>query len=316
MERDVSVASAAQVVAALRERGHEVVSVDAEAGVLSAADEKGVFARGIDREPPEAARGSGLPRVAADLARDQYDVVFLALHGGSGENGTVQALLDAHGLRYTGSGQLGSALAWDKSLSKQLFALARIPTPAWRMAPVDAKTVERELGFPVIVKPSGQGSTVGLTLVDEPEALASAIAHAQQFDDDVLVERFIAGRELTVGVLDGGALAVGEIIPARGEIFDYEAKYQAEAAEEIFPADVPATVAKDTQTLALAAHAALRLSDYSRADFRLDASDGLWCLEVNTLPGLSPGSLLPQSAAAAGIEFDELCERICRAALS
>lgn len=315
MERDVSVASAAQVVAALRGRGHEVVSVDAERGLLSADDEKAVFARRIDREPPKAVRGSGLPRVVADLAREHYDVVFLALHGGSGENGTVQALLDVHGLRYTGSGQLGSALAWDKSLSKQLFALAQVPTPAWRMAPVDAKAVERDLGFPVIVKPSGQGSTVGLTLVDEPEGLAAAIGHAQQFDDAVLVERFIAGRELTVGVLEGKALAVGEIIPARGEIFDYEAKYQSEAADEIFPADVPASVASQTQTLAMMAHDALRVSDYSRADFRLDASGGLWCLEVNTLPGLSPGSLLPQSAAAAGIGFDELCERICHAAL-
>lgn len=316
MERDVSVASARQVVAALRERGHEIVSVDAERGALSAADEKAVLAKAIDREPPKAVRGSGLPRVVADLAHDRYDVVFLALHGGSGENGTVQALLDVHGLRYTGSGQLGSALAWDKGLSKQLFVLAQVPTPAWRMAPVDAKTVERDLGFPVIVKPSGQGSTVGLTLVREPEALTSAIGHAQRFDDSVLVERFIAGRELTVGVLEGKALAVGEIIPARGEIFDYEAKYQAEAAEEIFPADVPAVVAKQAQMLAMVAHDALRLSHYSRVDFRLDANGSLWCLEANTLPGLSAGSLLPQSAAAAGIEFGELCERICLAALN
>ncbi len=183
------------------------------------------------------------------------------------------------------------------------------------MAPIDAEVVERDLGFPVIVKPSGQGSTVGLSLVRQPEELAAAIEHAAGFDRDVLVERYIAGRELTVGVIGGEPLAVGEIIPVQGEIFDYEAKYQVDAAREIFPADVPEDVAKQAQALALAAHAALKLSCYSRADFRLDADGGLWCLEVNTLPGMSSGSLLPQSAVAAGIPFGELCERICLGAM-
>jgi D-alanine-D-alanine ligase len=144
--------------------------------------------------------------------------------------------------------------------------------------------------------------------------MAAAIEHASQFDTEVLIEQFIAGRELTVGVLDGQPLAVGEIIPVQGNIFDYEAKYQLDAAQEIFPADVSADVAKQTMDLALAAHAALRLGYYSRADFRMDAAGQLSCLEVNTLPGLSRGSLLPKSAAAAGISFDELCERISVAA--
>ena len=315
MERDVSVASAAQVVAALRSRGHQVTAVDAEHGVLTAANESSVFAKGIDRAPPQSTTGTGLPKVIADLAGGDFDLVFLALHGGSGENGAVQTLLDAHGLSYTGSGSLGSALAWNKEISKQLFVLAQIPTPAWRTAPVDAEAVERGLGFPVIVKPAGQGSTVGLTLVTEPNGLAPAIDLAGRFDSAVLVERFIDGRELTVGVLDGKALAVGEIIPRESAIFDYEAKYQLDAAEEIFPADVPKDIAKQAQMLALIAHDALKLEHYSRADFRLDENGGLWCLEVNTLPGLSRGSLLPQSARAAGIEFDELCERICQAAV-
>lgn len=316
LERDVSVASAAQVVTALRSRGHEIVAVDAEHGPLAEADEAAVLARRIDRRPPLATRGSGLPRVAAKLAGAGFDLVFLALHGGDGENGTVQALLDLHGLRYTGSGRLGSSLAWDKSISKQLFACAKIPTPAWRVAPAGARAIERELGFPVIVKPAGQGSTVGLSLVADAGGLDSAIELASRFDSQVLIERYVPGRELTVGILGDRALAVGEIIPARGDIFDYEAKYQPDAAQEIFPADISSDVARLAQTLGLAAHSALRLTHYSRVDFRLDENGGLWCLEVNTLPGLSRGSLLPQSAAAVGIPFDELCERICDAALA
>jgi D-alanine-D-alanine ligase len=315
MERDVSVASAAQVVKALRSRGHEVVAVDAERGPLSAREEKATLSRQVDRKPPQATRGSGLPRVVAGLPGNGFDVVFLALHGGSGEDGTVQALLDVHGLKYTGSGRLGSSLAWNKSIAKQLFMLAQVPTPAWRLAPADAKTVERQVGFPVIVKPSGQGSTVGLSRVDDPDDLEAAIELASRFDNEVLIERYIAGRELTVGVLEDKPLAVGEIIPASGDIFDYESKYQPGGATEIFPADIPSDVAKQAQMLALIAHAALYLTQYSRTDFRLDENGSLWCLEVNTLPGLSATSLLPQSAAAVGISFDELCERICRAAI-
>jgi len=314
-ERDVSVASAAQVVGALRSRGHEVVAVDSERGPLSQQAEA-VLGKGIDRKPPAGTKGTALPRVVADLVGGGFDLVFLALHGGSGENGTVQSLLDLHGLRYTGSGRLGSSLAWDKGISKQIFVLAQIPTPAWRMAPASAKTIERELGFPVIVKPSGQGSTVGLSKVDDPDGLEAAIELAARFDGDVLIEHYIAGRELTVGVLGDQPLAVGEIIPAQGDIFDYEAKYQPGGADEIFPADLPEALATQVKTLALIAHAALKLEDYSRADFRLDENGSLWCLEVNTLPGLSRGSLLPQSAAAAGIEFAELCDRICQAALA
>jgi D-alanine-D-alanine ligase len=314
MERDVSVASAKQVVAALRSRGHDVVAVDAERGTLSGADEAATFARDIERKPPPRTTGSGLPRVIAEVAASDCAGVFLAMHGGTGENGTLQALLDVHGVRYTGSGHLGTSLAWDKIVSKQLFVQARIPTPAWFSAPVDVRTIAAELGFPVIVKPAGQGSTVGLSLVDGPDGIEAAIEHAAQYDNEVLIEQFIAGRELTVGVLDGKPLTVGEIVPVRGNIFDYEAKYQADAAKEIFPADVSAEIAQRTKDLALEAHAALRLGYYSRADFRMDEAGNLWCLEVNTLPGLSRGSLLPKSAAAAGIAFDELCERISRAA--
>ena len=315
MERDVSVASGAQVVKALRSRGHGVIAVDAERGSLSSDEEAAIFAKAIDKKPPTVAARSNLPRVISELPGQGFSVVFIAMHGTGGEDGSLQSLLDLHGLRYTGSGRLGSALAWDKGVAKQMFALSQIPTPAWLIAPADAKTVERELGFPVVVKPSGQGSTVGLSLVKSAAGLAEAVSRASQFGGDVLIERYIPGRELTVGVLGNKPLTVGEIIPAQGDIFDYESKYQPAGADEIFPADIPDELAKQVQMLGLIAHSALRLSHYSRADFRLDDNGSLWCLEVNTLPGLSPGSLLPQSAAAAGIPFDELCERICQSAL-
>jgi D-alanine-D-alanine ligase len=237
------------------------------------------------------------------------------MHGGSGEDGTVQALLDLAGIPYTGSGKLGSALGWDKDVAKRLFLAAGVPTPPWLMAPVSTQLAAQRLGFPLIVKPNGQGSTVGLTLVKTPAELDAAIELAGGFDSQVMLERYIEGRELTVGILDDQALAVGEIIPATGPIFDYAAKYQAGGAEEIFPADVTAEQTARAQDLALRVHRALKLETYSRVDFRMDAAGELWCLEVNTLPGLTAASLLPRAAAAVGIGFAELCERICRGAL-
>jgi D-alanine-D-alanine ligase len=320
MERDVSAASAAQVVRALRARGHSIIAVDAARGTLGADAERELLTGRIDRLPPPPSAGrSGLPAVvdstgaAADL-RD-IDLVFVALHGGSGENGAIQSVLDLAGLPYTGSGRLASAIAWDKDVAKRLFLAAGVPTPEWLMAPVDAPTVAAKIGYPAIVKPNGQGSTVGLTLVESPEGLDAAIATAARFDSEVMIERYIPGRELTVGILGDEPLAVGEIVPAEGPIFDYAAKYQPGGAQEIFPADLTAKQTRRVQELGLKAHVALKLDDYSRADFRLDGEGGLWCLEVNTLPGLSSSSLLPRSAAAVGIDFPELCERICKAAL-
>lgn len=314
MERDVSIASAAQVVAALRSRGHEVVAYDSGRGRLTAADEQHLFERKIDSRPPEKSEVMSLPTVvsAPDLA--DVDLVFLAMHGGSGEDGTVQALLDLAGIPYTGTGKLGSALGWDKDVAKRLFLAAGVPTPDWLMAPVSTSLAAQRLGFPLIVKPNGQGSTVGLTLVRTPPELEPAIEHAFSFDSEVMLERYIEGRELTVGILDDKPLAVGEIIPATGPIFDYAAKYQTGGAEEIFPADLTAEQTERIQELALRVHRALKLETYSRVDFRMD-DDGFWCLEVNTLPGLTEASLLPRAAAAVGIGFAELCERICHGAL-
>ena len=316
MERDVSVASGAQVVRALREAGHDVVAVESTQGVLSPAQETELLTAGIERLPPEqlGEAATRLPAIVVKPDLADVDLVFVALHGGAGEDGTVQALLDLAGMRYTGSGALGSALAMDKDVAKRLFLAAGVPTPEWLMAPAVSEAVTEKLGFPVIVKPNGQGSTVGLSLVDDESGLDGAIAAAAAFDSEVMLERYIPGREFTVGIVDDEALAVGEIVPASGDIFDYTAKYQAGAAQEIFPADLAPEIAQRIQELGLAAHRALKLGSYSRVGFRMDPQGGLWVLEVNTLPGLSTGSLLPQSAGAAGIDFVELCERICRGA--
>jgi D-alanine-D-alanine ligase len=316
MERDVSVASAAQVIAALRSRGHTVVAIDTARGKLPAAAESEVLTTSIDREPPAPMPVGALPSVVANAELREVEVVFLALHGTRGEDGTIQALLDLAQIPYTGSGTLGSAIGWDKDIAKRLFLAAGVPTPDWLMAPADPASVDRKLGYPLIVKPNGQGSTVGLTLVKAARDLGAAVELAARFDDAVMLERYVAGRELTVGILDDAPLAVGEIIPATGPIFDYAAKYQVGGAQEIFPADLTPDQTARAQDLALRVHRALKLDCYSRVDFRMDEDGGLWCLEVNTLPGLTSGSLLPRAAAAVGIGFPEVCERICRAALA
>ena len=315
-ERDVSIASGAQVVAALRSRGHHVIAVDPAVGVLAPEDEERFLKGGVAPEPPAETELGRLRLIDLRSALTQaplsdVDVLFLALHGSFGEDGTLQALLDTTGVPYTGSGMLGSAVAMDKDVSKRLFRYASVPTPDWCMAPVAAHDVAAITGFPAVVKPSKQGSTVGLTVVRDPSDLAAAIAEAYRFDDEVMIERFVPGRELTVPILGEAALPVGEII-SRHEIFDYECKYQPGMAEEIFPADLRSDRASTVQRLALEAHRALKLGGYSRVDFRMDADGGLWCLEANTLPGMTAASLFPKGAAAAGIPFPEICERICR----
>lgn len=290
-ERAVSLSSGARVAAALRERGHQVTEADPS---------------------PD-------PFAILDTAR-AAEVVWMALHGGAGEDGTIQALFDLAGVTYTGSGHLGSALAMDKDLSKHLLRAAGVPTADWRMvtraqaesewrAPPFAAATFAALGDPVVVKPSKQGSTVGLSVVKAPDGLAAGIAEAFEHDDEVMLEAYVPGRELTVGVLGETALPVGEIIP-KHEIYDYECKYVAGMAEELFPAPLPAPVRDEAQRLALAACRVLKLSGCVRVDFRLHPGGGLYCLEANTLPGMTGTSLVPQAAMAAGISFPELCERI------
>src|SRR5579859_3524696 len=318
-ERDVSIASAAQIIPALRDLGHDVVAIDTVTGRLTGEAEKKLLTSGVGPEPPSTTALANMRESALALTSNasdirDVDVVFLALHGGAGEDGRVQAVLDLAGLAYTGSNHIASATAMDKDLSKRLFRAAGVPTADWLMAPAQAQHVSEALGWPVVVKPNKQGSTVGLSIVRQSSELEPALALAARFDSETMVERFIPGRELTVGILEGAALPVGEIIP-KGEIFDYAAKYQKGGAREVFPADLPKAAAEELQRLALRAHAALKLGVYSRIDFRMDPQGRFWCLEANSLPGMTSGSLLPQAARAAGIEFPKLVERICRAAL-
>jgi D-alanine-D-alanine ligase len=326
-ERDVSLASGLRIAEALRTRGHEVQVIDTARGPVTQSDEQRMLASGVVKQrppsPSELARMSAesVADTAARLpARGDCDVAFLALHGGRGEDGTIQALLDLAGVAYTGSGHLPSALAMDKDLSKHLFRAHGVGTADWLMAteresPPDESIVERALGWPVIVKPSKQGSTVGLSIVKEPSALRAAIADAFEHDDEVMIEQFVAGRELTVGILGGEALPVGEIIP-KHEIYDYECKYTAGMADELFPAPLTAAQTAAVQDEARRAFAALKLGGCARIDFRMNDGGAFFCLEANTLPGMTATSLIPQAAAAAGMPFPELCERIAELAVS
>jgi D-alanine-D-alanine ligase len=318
-ERDVSIASAAQVIPALRALGHEVYGVDTASGRLPPAAEHSLLANRIAPLPPSSTSIAKVRAQARHLSPEYFDiqatdVVFLALHGGAGEDGRIQALLDLAGLTYTGSNPISSAAAMDKELAKRLFRSIDVPTADWRMAPIQAAEVDRCLGWPVVVKPAKQGSTVGLTVVRSAEGLQSAIQNALAFDDEVMIEKFVPGREFTVGILGQQPLPVGEIF-APGEIFDYRSKYQHGGAREVFPADLPPAECARVQDYALRAHQVLKLGLYSRIDFRRDAAGEFWCLEANSLPGLTATSLLPQAARAAGIDFPTLLDRICKGAI-
>lgn len=319
-ERDVALASGLQIAAALRERGHTVATVDLATGYVPPDLEASLLPGGVGRAPPRVdtlksrERGMLTAGLGEIPAIREAEVICLALHGGVGENGTVQALLDVIGIPYTGSGVLGSALAFDKDAAKHVLRDSGVPTPRWIMAPADATRVQNEAGFPCIVKPSNEGSSVGLSLVRELEKLPDAVALAGRYDNDVMIEEYIPGRELTVGVVGDRALPVIEII-AKHELFDYECKYTPGMADE-FPAELPPELAKRLQDAALRAHRALKLGGYSRIDFRATAGGDIFCLEANTLPGMTANSLIPKGARAAGMSFPDLCETICRLAMA
>ena len=313
-ERAVSLSSGVEVSRALREAGHEVVAVDTVRGVLAPREEELLRQGGVRRAPPTPEELGGLDESnTVALTRDPtlgaIDVFFVALHGGSGEDGTVHALLDIAGVPYTGSDRLGCSLAMDKEVSKRLFRDARIPTPMWMTGTPTPEEVERRLGLPVIVKVASGGSSLRLVLAHDRSELERAIEESWTWNDLVLFEQYHKGRELTVGVVGGRALPVGEIIPAH-ELFDYECKYQPGLAEEIFPADIDTELAQRVQRLAVQAHNALRLREYSRIDFIVDGDGVPWCLEANACPGMTANSLLPKAARAAGIKFPQLCDQI------
>ncbi len=333
-ERDVSLSSGSLIAAALIRKGHEVCAVDLYTG--KAPDGKApAFTRDtiapyrVGRAVPDldalmVESGRGQARIAPNIPAlcHEADVVYIALHGDVGENGQLQAFLDMETIPYTGSGYAGSLLAMDKDLSKQMLTRAGVLTPEWlyvdlrdgdQLAAI-ADRIEEEIGYPMVIKPCAGGSSVGVSMPTNRDALLTALEHAAVFETTILAEHRILGRELTVSILGGRVLPAVEIIPKNG-FYDYENKYQAGMTTEICPA--PLT---DTEFAALAdatvkGFEALRLRGYARFDFILDADGTPWCLEANTLPGMTPTSLLPQAAAAAGMGYDELCETIVSMAI-
>ncbi|MEJ2340925.1 MAG: D-alanine--D-alanine ligase [Gemmatimonadales bacterium] len=320
-ERQVSLSSGKEVLKALRSRGHTVHTVDTATGYVPADREADLFPAEVGIDPPdmESLRAtfdeSALFRITeADVVREA-DVVFLALHGSPAEDGKLQAMLDLAGIRYTGTGSLGSAVAMDKRLSKELFDAAGVPTAPWAPRNRGYEEILDDLGLPLVVKPSGGGSTIGLTVVHDAVDLGPAMQLAEGYDRDVLVERFVPGRELTVGILLGEALPVLEITPSH-EIYDYECKYTPGMTSYEVPARLEPGEAEELARLSLAAHQVLRQGSFGRVDFVRGEEDGVfYCLETNSLPGMTSTSLLPTAAASVGITFPELCERIAIAAL-
>jgi D-alanine-D-alanine ligase len=319
MERDVSLASGSLIANSLLESGHSAVLVDLYYGI---EDEKMTFENTNGRYEYK------IPEVAPDLETiiasnggrrnpigknviefcKTADVVFLALHGGVGENGKLQALLEMNNIKFTGSSSIGCMLSMDKIISKELVAFDGIPTAQWLTNKDDRDSLETLI--PCFVKPSDNGSSVGVTKVVNADELENALSEAEKFSENVLVEKQVVGREFSVGVIDGRALPPIEII-ATGDFYNYKVKYQAGLAREICPAPLSEELTKKLQSYAERAHKALRLGSYSRIDFILEKdSDEFFFLEANALPGMTPTSLLPQEAQADGMNYNELCLKL------
>ena len=330
-ERNVSLSSGCKVCAALRELGHEVAFVDMYLGTQEAPAKlfgapipealTKVGRQAPDLEAVRAAREGGgdgqFGPGVLDLCR-MADIVFLALHGACGEDGKVQAALELLGIPYTGAGYLGSAIAMDKDLTKRLVAPLGVVTPKWQKVTVTQENREelaRTVDLPCVVKPLDSGSSIGVSIARTREELSDALAQAIRLGGRTVIEEYIAGREIQVGILEDKALPSIEIIPKSG-FYDYENKYQPGAAEEITPAPIPEEWENRLGEAALTVFHALGLSVYSRADFIVTEDGTPWFLEINTLPGMTPTSLLPQEAAAVGIGYGELCQRIIEASLA
>ena len=322
-ERDVSLSSGKKIASALRDSGHKVCLLDLFLGMNDLpCDIKDAFTAEdndtgavISTEAPDiqsviAGRKQGLsPKVGShviELCRFA-DITFLALHGGDGENGKVQAFFDMLGIRYTGSSSEGCAVSMHKWISKQLLIGAGIPTPHG----IHLKKGETIPDFPLpcVVKPCCGGSSIGISIAHNISEYHNAVSDAFRFEDEILIESYISGRELSVAVLNGKALPVIEIIPKAG-FYDYANKYQPGFTAEITPAPISAEATELVQSLAEKTSKALFLSVYCRVDFLLTDAGEAYCLEANTLPGMTPTSLFPQEAAAVGISYPELCEKI------
>jgi len=253
------------------------------------------------------------PGLVDEIKKVSPDVVFIALHGRFGEDGTVQGLLEIMGIPYTGAGVSGSALAMDKAVTKKILKYHGIPTADFvtldRKSYDPANTMAECLGYPLVVKPATLGSTIGMSFVYKAEDLPAAIRLAFEHDDDVLLEKFIEGREVTAGVIDGRPLPLVEIV-VPGGVYDYQAKYQSTENKYLCPAPLDGDTTKKIQAMAVEVYRALKCYGVGRVDFRLDADGGLFVLEMNTIPGMTSTSLLPKAAAAAGMDFTALVETV------
>ena len=333
-ERDVSLVTGNMVSKALRKNGHNVILLDVFMGysdkeedvtdLFARSEEVSLTVEGIPTTEPDlaAVKASGPdqsdnffgPNVIAIC--QMADIVFMALHGENGENGKIQAAFDLFGIKYTGTGYLSSALAMDKNISKQFFRANQIPTPQGISMKRGAQLEFEETGLtlPCVVKPCCGGSSIGVSIVRTKEEYQKALADAFRWEEEVLIEDYIEGREFSVGVIDFKALPIIEIAPIEG-FYDYKNKYKAGSAVETCPADLPQEITEQMQRYAEAVTKALGLDTYSRMDFLLDKENRMYCLEANTLPGMTPTSLLPQEAQAVGMNFEELCEKLIQISL-
>lgn len=332
-ERNVSLSSGTMIAHALRRLGHQAALVDLYFGL---EDYDGPVAdyfcqpipdrwKQVDPKAPdlEQIRAQRKDQSASQFGPgvlalcQQADVVFLALHGTCGEDGRVQAAFDLMGIAYTGSGYLGSALAMDKDLTKQLVAPLGVATPQWQRVSYTEKEVDRLTSttqVPCVVKPVASGSSIGVSIAHTKKQLHAALLEGLHFGGECVLEQYVSGREIQVAVLGGVVLPSIEIIPKEG-FYDYENKYQPGAAEEVCPAPIPPAWEKRVGQAALTVYRALDLAVYARADFIVDEAGTAWFLEINTLPGMTPTSLVPQEAAAVGIDYEELCQRIIEESL-
>ena len=332
-ERDVSLSSGSKIYRALKNRGHQVILLDVYLGYESEApvtaelfDSELDWAKDIQAVSAEHPDLSHLKDLRKDGGKsmfgpnvlalcDMADVVFLGLHGANGEDGRIQAAFDLMGIPYTGTGYLSSALAMDKHISKQFFRSAGIPTPAGITLKCGEKADPSSVPYPCMVKTACGGSSVGAYRVDRPEDLQKALDDAYTFGDSVIVEQFITGREFSVGVIDGKALPVIEIAPLEG-FYDYKNKYQPGSTIETCPAELSPELTAQMQRYAEMAFETLHMRSYARMDFMMSAEDNsIYCLEANTLPGMTPTSLLPQEAAVIGMSFEDLCEKLIEVSL-
>lgn len=326
-EREVSLTSGEAVLEALQRLGHEVQAIDPATGKsLLGGDGRFITSGASDSTQEVVVTKANSPALVKALSSSRFedvDVVFVALHGGAGENGAIQCLLELAGKAYTGSDMTASAVAMDKAITKRLFASVKIPTPDWELyrlasSDIDDRLVEeicRRFSFPVIVKPNDSGSTIGLSKVDNKAGLRPALLAAIKESRNVLVEKYIPGRELTVAVLDGRALPEVEI-KAGGGLYDYEAKYTKGMSEYVVPADIEPEISKSIQEAAAKAYDVIGAAGLVRVDFILADSGEFYCLEVNTVPGMTSLSLAPMAAKAVGIEFDDLISCLIASALN